>query len=112
MTTSKKKKLDRLGLLRACLDEFDGRYAALRGAPDFGAYITKKGEGADELTLTEPVLVKILERVLGFRPRWTIEDAVQGLCEAYRAGRIPEALTHPRYYNIKMMQTANVEALV
>ena len=66
MTTSKKKKLDRLGLLRACLDESDGRYAALRGAPDFGAYIAKKGEGADELTLTEPVLVKILERVLGF----------------------------------------------
>ena len=53
-----------------------------------------------------------IERVLGFRPRWTIEDAVQGICEAYRAGRIPEALTHPRYYNIKMMQTANVEALV
>ncbi len=66
MTTSKKKKLDRLGLLRACLDESDGRYAALRGASDFGAYIAKKGEGADELTLTEPVLVKILERVLGF----------------------------------------------
>ncbi len=66
MTTSKRKKLDRLDLLRACLDESDGRYAALRGAPDFGAYIAKKGEGADELTLTEPALVKILERVLGF----------------------------------------------
>ena len=66
MTTSKRKKQDRLELLRSCLDEFEGRYAALRGAADFGAYVATKGEGADELTVTEPALVKILERVLGF----------------------------------------------
>jgi nucleoside-diphosphate-sugar epimerase len=41
--------------------------------------------------------------VLGFAPRWTIEEAVQSLCAAYRDGRIPEPLTNPRYYNVKMM---------
>ena len=48
--------------------------------------------------------------VLGFVPRGTIEDAVQTLCEAYRAGRIPDPLTAPRYYNIKTMQACKLEA--
>ncbi len=45
-----------------------------------------------------------VKRVLGFKPRWTIEAAVQSICEAYRAGRIPEPLASPRYYNIRTMQ--------
>jgi len=45
---------------------------------------------------------------LGFSPRGTIEQAVQSLCQAYRAGRIHEPLTNPRYYNIKMMQSVGV----
>ena len=48
---------------------------------------------------------------LGFRPRWTIEDAVAGLCEAHRSGRIPEPLTNPRYYNIKTMQALHEQAV-
>ena len=50
-----------------------------------------------------------IRRALGFVPRWTIEDAIDSLCAAYREGKIPEPLTHPRYYNIKTMQALKLE---
>ena len=46
---------------------------------------------------------RIAER-LGFRAKHTIGDAVRSICDVYRAGRIPNALTDPKYYNIKTMQ--------
>lgn len=45
-----------------------------------------------------------LARDLGFTPRHTIQQAVQGLVDAFRAGLIIEPMTNIRYYNIKMMQ--------
>ncbi len=45
-----------------------------------------------------------IKRDLGFEPQHTIEDAVQDLVAAFRAGRIPGAMTDDRYYNIKTMQ--------
>lgn len=45
-----------------------------------------------------------IRRELGFVATRTIEDAVCDLAAAFRAGRLPNALTHPRYYNIKTMQ--------
>jgi nucleoside-diphosphate-sugar epimerase len=45
---------------------------------------------------------------LGFRPRATIEDAVRSICDAYRAGRIPNPLEDSRYYNIRTMQLARL----
>ena len=41
---------------------------------------------------------------LGFVPRHTISDAVSGLAEAFAAGRVPNSLTDPIYYNVKAMQ--------
>jgi nucleoside-diphosphate-sugar epimerase len=41
---------------------------------------------------------------IGFRPSRTIEDAVRGLKAAFDAGRLPDSLEDPRYFNIKMMQ--------
>ena len=46
---------------------------------------------------------KITQR-LGFRAQNTISDAVRSLVDAYRAGKIPNAMDDPRYYNIKTMQ--------
>jgi nucleoside-diphosphate-sugar epimerase len=46
-----------------------------------------------------------IRRELGFVPRRSIEDAARGLCDAFRAGRIPDPLGDVRYYNIKLMQT-------
>lgn len=45
-----------------------------------------------------------ITRELDFRPRWTIEDAVLGLCQAFDAGKVPDALTSSRYYNITRMK--------
>lgn len=43
-------------------------------------------------------------RELGFAPTHTLADAVRGLKEAFDAGRVPDSMTDPRYFNIKMMQ--------
>jgi nucleoside-diphosphate-sugar epimerase len=48
---------------------------------------------------------KIAEE-LGFRPRHTIEDAVRDICAWYRAGRFPDSLTDPRYFNVKLLKAA------
>jgi nucleoside-diphosphate-sugar epimerase len=49
-----------------------------------------------------------IARVLGFRPKYTIEDAVAGLCKAFKAGKIPNSMTDDRYYNIRTMKKLNV----
>ena len=41
---------------------------------------------------------------LGFMPKRTIDDAVRDLKEAFAAGRLPDPLNDPVYFNIKMMQ--------
>jgi len=40
---------------------------------------------------------------LGFEPKHTIEDAIKDLCDAFKAGRIPNPMDDIRYYNIKTM---------
>ena len=47
---------------------------------------------------------------LGFRPRHTIEDAVRDICAWYRAGRFPNSLTDPKYFNVKLLKAATVVA--
>jgi nucleoside-diphosphate-sugar epimerase len=46
-----------------------------------------------------------IERVLGFRPRRTIEDAVRDLCRAFKNGRLPNSMTDERYFNVKLMKS-------
>jgi nucleoside-diphosphate-sugar epimerase len=43
-------------------------------------------------------------RVLGFRPKYTIEDAVRGLCQAFKEGKLPDAMTDIKYYNVKTLK--------
>jgi nucleoside-diphosphate-sugar epimerase len=45
-----------------------------------------------------------IAREFGFKPQHTVEDAIRDLKAAFDAGKIPNSLTHPRYYNIKTMQ--------
>jgi nucleoside-diphosphate-sugar epimerase len=45
-----------------------------------------------------------IKRELGWAPRRTIQDAVRDLVSAFKAGKIPNSLTDPRYFNIKTMQ--------
>ncbi|MBI4505447.1 MAG: NAD-dependent epimerase/dehydratase [Chloroflexi bacterium] len=50
-----------------------------------------------------------IQRELGFVPRRAVEDAVRGLVVAFRAGRLPDALSDIRYYNIKTMQAVQLQ---
>jgi nucleoside-diphosphate-sugar epimerase len=45
-----------------------------------------------------------ITRVLGYRPKRTIEDAVRDLCAAFRAGKVPGSLDDDRYYNVKRLK--------
>jgi nucleoside-diphosphate-sugar epimerase len=45
-----------------------------------------------------------IARELGFTPRFTIEDAIRELTDAFRAGKVNDPLNNPLYFNIKRMQ--------
>jgi nucleoside-diphosphate-sugar epimerase len=46
---------------------------------------------------------KILKE-LGWKPKRSVEDAINDLVAAFEAGLIPDSLDNPRYFNIKTMQ--------
>lgn len=46
---------------------------------------------------------------IGLAPRHTIADAVRELCDAFAAGKVPDAMNDPLYHNIKRMQVANLK---
>lgn len=50
-----------------------------------------------------------IKEVLEFEPKYTIDDAVQSLVEAYNKGLIMDSLNNPLYYNIKMMQKVKLK---
>jgi len=41
---------------------------------------------------------------LGFKPQYTIEDAVRDLCRAFKEGKLPHSMTDERYFNVKMLK--------
>ena len=47
---------------------------------------------------------KKIRQELGFVPRHTVEDAIVDLKRAFDGGKVPNAMTDDRYYNIKRMQ--------
>jgi len=49
-----------------------------------------------------------IKRELGFVPKFTIEDAIRDLKNAFEAGKISQAMDDIRYYNIKTMQKINL----
>lgn len=46
---------------------------------------------------------------LSFMATRTVDVAVNDLCEAFKAGKIPNSLTDKRYYNIKTMQALKLK---
>jgi nucleoside-diphosphate-sugar epimerase len=50
-----------------------------------------------------------IEQELGFRPKHTIPVAIDTLASAFGDGRVPGAMTDPRYYNIRTMQEAGLK---
>ena len=49
-----------------------------------------------------------IKRVLGFQPRFTIEDAILSIADAWKAGRIRDPFKNALYSNIKRMQELKV----
>jgi nucleoside-diphosphate-sugar epimerase len=49
-----------------------------------------------------------IHRELGYTPRYTIEDAIRELRDAFGAGKINDPLANPLYYNIKRMQDVHL----
>ena len=45
-----------------------------------------------------------IKQELGFTPKHTIEDAVKDLVAAFKNNKLPNAMTDPKYYNVKTMQ--------
>jgi len=43
-------------------------------------------------------------RVLGFTPRFTVEDAIRDLCLAFRDGRLPDSMENSNYYNVRRLK--------
>ena len=49
-----------------------------------------------------------IAKKLSFSPKYSIEDAVRGLVEAFETGKLPDSLESPRYFNIKTMKAVNL----
>jgi nucleoside-diphosphate-sugar epimerase len=45
-----------------------------------------------------------IQRVLGFRPRRNIEDAVRDLCRAFKAGKLPNSMQDTFYFNVRRLK--------
>jgi nucleoside-diphosphate-sugar epimerase len=50
-----------------------------------------------------------IQRILGFTPAHSIEDAVEDLVGAFNRGMIPDSMQDARYYNIKTMQALKLK---
>lgn len=48
-----------------------------------------------------------IQRVLGFRPKFTVEDAIHGLCEAFKAGKLPGSMDNTFYFNVRRLKEIN-----
>ena len=44
-----------------------------------------------------------IKKILGFETKYTIENAVEDLKNAFKQGKLPNSLTDEKYFNIKRM---------
>lgn len=45
-----------------------------------------------------------IKEILGFQPKFSIEDAVRDLCNAFKEGLIPNSFEDDRYFNVKRLK--------
>ncbi len=50
-----------------------------------------------------------IKKVLGFVPKFSIEDAIISLCNSFKDGKIKNSMEDEIYYNIKRMKTLGIE---
>lgn len=73
-----------------------------------GSGVRIETEPTDDLRSYRVSSEKIKAR-LGFAASHGIGDAAADLVAAFAAGRVPDSMTDPRYYNIKTMQQVNLQ---
>ena len=52
---------------------------------------------------------KKIENILGFVPKYTIENAIKELTNAFKNNLLTDTLNNEKYFNIKRMQSINLE---
>jgi nucleoside-diphosphate-sugar epimerase len=77
-------------------------------ARTLGGDVTIKVTPTDDLRSYHVCSEKI-RSALGFEAGHSIEEAVRDLKEAFDAGKIPDPLDDPRYYNIRTMQAVRLK---
>ena len=40
-------------------------------------------------------------------PKYSVEDAVRGLCKAFQDGRLPDSMQNDVYYNVRRLKRLN-----
>jgi len=49
-----------------------------------------------------------IKRILGFEAQRSIEDGVRDLCNAFKAGKLPDSFSNSNYFNVKQIQELEV----
>lgn len=49
-----------------------------------------------------------IQKVLGFKPKLSVEDAVEELCSAFHENKLPNSLEDDRYFNVKRLTRLGV----
>ena len=65
-------------------------------------------ENTDDLR-SYHVSSKKIEFELGFKPKKTINNAVESICSAFKKNLIVNSMVNEKYYNIKTMQNLNLQ---
>jgi nucleoside-diphosphate-sugar epimerase len=50
-----------------------------------------------------------IARVIGFKPKHSIEDAARDLCKAFKAGKLPDSFDDDVYFNVKRMKRLGIK---
>jgi dTDP-D-glucose 4,6-dehydratase len=50
-----------------------------------------------------------ISKKLGFRPKFSIEQAVEDLVKAFEEGKLPDSMNDIRYFNIKTMKAVHLQ---
>jgi nucleoside-diphosphate-sugar epimerase len=45
-----------------------------------------------------------IQRVLGFKPKHNVEDAIRGLCVAFKSGKLPKSMDDTFYFNVRRLK--------
>ena len=75
---------------------------------------TEKGDIPIEVTTSDDprsyhINSEKIHRVLGFKPKHSIEEAVIDLCKAFKEGKLPNSFEDDKYYNVRTMKAAELK---